>query len=164
MINDHKLTLVVSHYPKSQPPVYVCWPDAVKDQMLARGCISDNWHLPDGEFQQIIAGMRRLKPGCDELVTALAANNLSKRIIWHLISSRIPFAPDIPGTYPVNSSFGCVPRGLFNPEVKGPPAMRLDATGRAWMNWAWLICVMTPYPPPLPQTPSLHHGNDPTNR
>jgi len=45
--------------------------------MLARGYISDNWHFPDGEFQQIVAGMRRLKPACDELTTASAANNNS---------------------------------------------------------------------------------------
>jgi len=45
--------------------------------MLARGYISDNWHFPDAEFQQIIGGMRRLKPACDELATALAANNMA---------------------------------------------------------------------------------------
>jgi len=45
--------------------------------MLARGYISDNAHLPDAEFQQIVAGMRRFKPGCDELATGSAANNMS---------------------------------------------------------------------------------------
>jgi len=45
--------------------------------MLARGNISDNWHLPDAEFQQIVEGMRRLKPACDELGTASAANKLA---------------------------------------------------------------------------------------
>jgi len=44
--------------------------------MLARGYISDNWHFPDAEFQQIVAGRRRLKPACHELATASAANNL----------------------------------------------------------------------------------------
>jgi len=44
--------------------------------MLARGYISDNWHFPDAEFQQIVAGMRRLKHACDELATASAANNI----------------------------------------------------------------------------------------
>ena len=43
--------------------------------MLARGYISDNWHLPDAEFQQMVEGMRRLKPACDELATPSAANN-----------------------------------------------------------------------------------------
>ena len=45
--------------------------------MLARGYISDNWHFPDAEFQQIVAGMRRLKPACDELATASAAKNIA---------------------------------------------------------------------------------------
>ena len=59
------------------PREYLCWRDAVKDQMLARGYISDNWHFPDAEFQQIVEGMRRLKPACDELATASAANNMA---------------------------------------------------------------------------------------
>ena len=45
--------------------------------MLARGYISDNWHFPHAEFQQIVAGMRRLKPACDERPTASAANNMA---------------------------------------------------------------------------------------
>jgi len=68
----------VPHHPKNKPhPEYVCCRDAVKDQMLARGYISDNTLFPDAEFQQIVAGMRRLKPGCDELATASAANNMA---------------------------------------------------------------------------------------
>ena len=77
LINDHKLSMGIPHDPKNKPPVYVCWRDAVKDQMLARGYISDNWHFPDAEFQQIVARMRRLKPACDELATASAANNMA---------------------------------------------------------------------------------------
>ena len=45
--------------------------------MFARGYILDNWHFPDAEFQQIIEGMRRLKPARDELATASAANNIA---------------------------------------------------------------------------------------
>ena len=45
--------------------------------MLAKGYISDNWHFPDAEFQQIVDGMRGLKPACDELTTASAANNMA---------------------------------------------------------------------------------------
>jgi len=77
LINDHKLSIGIPHCPKSKTPAYVCWRDAVKDQMLARGSISDNWHFPDAEFQQIVAGMRRLKPACNELATASAANNMA---------------------------------------------------------------------------------------
>jgi len=70
LINDHKLSMGISHHSKNKPPVYVCWRDTVKDQMLARGYISDNWHFPVAEFHHIVAGMRRLKPACDELATA----------------------------------------------------------------------------------------------
>ena len=62
-ISAHKLAMGVPHHPINKPPPeYLCWRDAVKDQMLARGYISDNAHFPDAEFQQIVAGMRRLKP------------------------------------------------------------------------------------------------------
>ena len=77
LVNDNKLSMVILHHPKNKPsPVYVCWRDTVKDQMSARGDISDNWYFPDAEFQQIFAGMRRLKPACHELATESAANNM----------------------------------------------------------------------------------------
>ena len=77
-INNHKLTMGVAHHPKNKPPPeYVCWQDTLNDQMLARGYLSDNVHFPDAEFQRIVAGMRRLKPACDELATASAANNMA---------------------------------------------------------------------------------------
>jgi len=68
----------VPHHPiNKSPPEYLCWRDPVQDQMLARGYISDNWHFPDAEFQQIVEGMTRLKPACDELATASAGNNMA---------------------------------------------------------------------------------------
>ena len=77
-ISAHKLAIGFPHHPiHKPPPEYMCWLDAVKDQMLAWGYISDNWHFPDAEFQQIVEGMRRLKPACDELATASAANNMA---------------------------------------------------------------------------------------
>jgi len=77
-ISPHKLAMGVPHHPINKPPPeYLYWRDAVKDQMLARGYISDNWHFPDAEFQQIVEGIKRLKPACDELATASAANNMA---------------------------------------------------------------------------------------
>jgi len=77
-INHYKLTMGVPHPPKNKPlPRYICWRDDVKDQMLAMGYISDNAHFSDAEFQQMVAGMRRLKPACDELATTSAANNMA---------------------------------------------------------------------------------------
>jgi len=50
-IRAHKLAMGVPHDPITKPPPeYLCWWAAVKDQMLARGCISDNWHFADAEF------------------------------------------------------------------------------------------------------------------
>jgi len=76
-ISDHKLTLGVPPHAKGHPPTeYLTWQDAAEDQMLARGYITDNSQFPDAEFQQIVGGMRRLKPACDELATASAVNNM----------------------------------------------------------------------------------------
>ena len=47
----------------------------MKDQILARN-YDDIYQFPDAEFQQIVAGMRRLLPVCDALATASAANNI----------------------------------------------------------------------------------------
>ena len=55
--------------------LYAHWRDTVKDQMLARN-YDDLYLFPDAEFQQIVAGMRRLLPVCDALTTASAANNI----------------------------------------------------------------------------------------
>jgi len=38
--------------------IYGTWRDAVKNQMLARGYLTDLHHFPDVEFQQIVAGVR----------------------------------------------------------------------------------------------------------
>ena len=43
--------------------------------MLARN-YDDIYQFPDAEFQQIVAGMRRLLPVCDALATVSAANNI----------------------------------------------------------------------------------------
>jgi len=65
------------HRINKPPPEYLSWRDAGKDQMLARGYISGNWHFRDAKFQQIVEAIRRLKPACDELATASAANNMA---------------------------------------------------------------------------------------
>ena len=76
-ISDHKLTLGVPPHAKGHLPAdYLTWRDAVKDQMLARGYITDDSQFPDAKFQQIVGGIRRLKPAGDKLATALAVNNM----------------------------------------------------------------------------------------
>jgi len=56
--------------------IYGAWRDAVKDQMLVRGYQMHLHHFPDPEFLQTVAGFRQLRPACDELTTASAANDI----------------------------------------------------------------------------------------
>jgi len=46
--------------------------------MLSIGYVSDLDHFPNVEFQQIIAGVRRLRPACNKLATLSAANNIPR--------------------------------------------------------------------------------------
>jgi len=58
-ISDQQLTLGVPPHAKGHPPAeYLTWRDAVKDQMLARGYITDNSEFLHAEFPQIVGGMR----------------------------------------------------------------------------------------------------------
>ena len=83
---------------------------------------------PAGTLLLLVVGWHPLCP------VAPLAHLISKRIILRPISPRSPCAPDVPGAYNVNSSSGCIRLGLFRPEVKEPPPMRLDATGSVWMQ------------------------------
>jgi len=69
-IVDHKLSMGIP----DDNHLYGEWLEAVKDQMLARGFRKIRT-FPDHYFQQIVASMRTLRPACDSLVTAAAANN-----------------------------------------------------------------------------------------
>jgi len=53
--------------------VYKEWPRLVKDQLVARN-FTPLANFAIGEFQQIIAGMRRLRPACDQVAKESAAN------------------------------------------------------------------------------------------
>jgi len=59
-------------------PIYGTWRDAMKNQTLARCYLTDLHHFSDIEFQQIVTGVRRLRPACDELATVSAANNIPR--------------------------------------------------------------------------------------
>jgi len=50
----------------------------VKNPILAMGYLTDLHHFPDVELQQIVTGVRLLRPACDEPVTASAANDIPK--------------------------------------------------------------------------------------
>jgi len=57
--------------------VYNEWQRLVKDQLVARN-FTPLANLAIGEFQQIIVGMRRLGPACDQLATESAANTVAR--------------------------------------------------------------------------------------
>jgi len=69
-IVDHKLSIGIP----DDNYLYGEWRESVKDQMLAR-VFRTIRTFPDHHFQRIVAGMRTLRPACDSLVTAAAANN-----------------------------------------------------------------------------------------
>jgi len=80
-IVDHQLSIGIS----DDNHLYGDRREAVKDEMLARGFKK----IPpfcDYHFQQIIAGMRTLRPACDTLVKAAAANN---RAVMHQIDEAV---------------------------------------------------------------------------
>jgi len=57
--------------------LYGEWREAVTDHMLARRF----WKIrtfPDHHFQQIVTGIRALRPACNSLVTAAAADNTAR--------------------------------------------------------------------------------------
>jgi len=72
-ISDHKVSKCI----RNNNHLYAEWRDAVKDHMLAR-CFRKIRTFPDHHFQHIVAGMRALRPACDSLVTAAAANNRAR--------------------------------------------------------------------------------------
>jgi len=56
--------------------VYKAWRRLVKDQLVARN-FPQLANFTIGEFQQIVAGMRRLRPASDRLATESATNNVA---------------------------------------------------------------------------------------
>ena len=60
--------------------MYSAWRDLAKDLMIARNYVPGGRAAvyPDADFQPIVAGMRRLRPACDELATASAAGDVAR--------------------------------------------------------------------------------------
>jgi len=65
-------------FPANNPGavVYKEWRRLVKDQLVARN-FTPLADFTIREFQQIVGGMRRLRPACDQLTTESAANNVA---------------------------------------------------------------------------------------
>jgi len=58
--------------------IYGTWRDMVKNQMLAWDYLTDLHHFQEVEFQQIVVGFRGLRPVCQELTGASAANDIPR--------------------------------------------------------------------------------------
>ena len=90
--------------------VYKEWGGLVKDQLVARifTLLAD---LAIGEFQQILAGMRRLRPVCDQLATESAANNVPR--VLEADEGTVPLFKDSMSklTTTMNKQLKVVPRG-----------------------------------------------------
>ena len=60
--------------------MYSAWRDLAPDLMIARNYVPGGRAAvyPDADFQPIIAGMRRLRPACDQFATASAAGDVAR--------------------------------------------------------------------------------------
>ena len=73
-ISIHKTAIGIRHGNAGED-MYARWRDVVKDQLVARN-FANLATFPDADFYQIVEVMRRLRPACDTLATASAANNV----------------------------------------------------------------------------------------
>jgi len=163
-IVDHKLSMGIP----DENHLYGEWGEAVKDQILARG-FRKIPTFPDHHFQQIVAGMRTLRPACDSLVTAAAANN--RAVMRQIDEAVVQLVKDCGvklRTTVKNRSTGLAPLGqngvLYNqimlsdrlvppnaPDQWGP-ATTVPNPGPVPQN------VPPAYPPQVQNVPA-HHGN-----
>jgi len=66
---------------QAQKKMYTEWRNCVKDQMIARGFAPAGRMakgFPDADFLPIYTGMRTLRPACDLIVSAVAANDMHR--------------------------------------------------------------------------------------
>jgi len=110
--------------------------------MLARGYQTDLHHLADSGFLKIVAGFRQLRPTCEDLATASAANNIpvmqkgdtavvqlvndcGKRLT-NTINLNNKQLPEVPGVPPAQVIV---------------PNILLPANTPPWSQWALAIAV-----------------------
>ena len=73
-ISIHKTAIGIQHGNAGEN-MYARWRDVVKDQLVARN-FANLATFPDADFYQVVEAMRRLRPACNTLTTASAANNV----------------------------------------------------------------------------------------
>jgi len=80
LVSAHKLNMGFTQV-QAQKRLYTEWRDCAKDQMIARGFAPTNrlaQNFPDADFLPIYTGMRTLRPACDLIVSAVAANDMHR--------------------------------------------------------------------------------------
>jgi len=79
-ISDHKLNMGFTQV-QAQKKMYTEWRNCAKDQMIARGFAPARRtakDFPDADFLPICTGMWTLRPACDLIVSAVAANDMHR--------------------------------------------------------------------------------------
>jgi len=88
---------------------------------------------------------------------------ISKRNTLRSGSPRSPCAPDVPGTYNINSGCGCFRQGSFRSEVKGSGPMRRDGQVSIRTHWTRPFCLLTYLTLPGPATPLILYPQRPAS-
>jgi len=77
-ISNYKLNMGFTQV-QARKKMYTEWGNCAKDQMIARGFAPAGRmakNFPDADFLPICIGMRTLRPACDLIVSAVAANDM----------------------------------------------------------------------------------------
>ena len=104
--------------------LYADWRETGKDQMLARN-YDEIYQFPDAEFQQIVAGMRRLLPVCDAGATASAVNNI--RLLQEIDEGVVQLVKDCGKK--LTNTLGREVRGAPGPGNPGDPPEQVIVHG-----------------------------------
>jgi len=127
----------------------------VKDQLVERN-FTPLANFGIGEFQQIVAGMRRLRPGCDQLVTESAANNVAS--MREADEAIVQLVKDCMSklTTTMNKELQVVAKGLPAPALGQPgvPTAQVIVPQLVLPQGApiqWGLATPDLNPPPIPQ-------------
>jgi len=81
-ISDHKINMGCTQV-RAQRKMTTEWRNSAQDQMIARGFAPAGQtakNFPDADFLPIYTGMRTLRPACNLIVCAVAANDMHRLV------------------------------------------------------------------------------------
>jgi len=139
--------------------MYKEWRRLVKDRLVARN-FTPLANFAIGEFQQIVGGMRRLSPACDQLATKSAANNVAR--MREADEEIIQLVKDCMSklTTTMNKQLQVVAKGqpapaLGQPGVPTAQAIVLPLLLPLGAPIQWGLATGAPNPAPVPQNALL---------